>query len=152
LLDGSLPEFYDNSILVITSKVVSLCESRVVDKEKVVKDELIKHEADYYLDPAYSSHRYHFSIVQGILTSSSGIDESNGDGNYVLWPHDAQSTANQIRQYLMRRFAVKNVGVMVVDSTSYPLRRGTIGTSLAHRGLMAFFDYRGKADLVGRCM
>jgi len=150
LLDDSLHEFHDNSILVITSKVVSLCESRVVDKEKAAKDELIKHEADYYLDPSYSSHRYHFSIVQGMLTSSAGIDESNGNGDYVLWPRNAQLTANQVRQYLQRRFMVKNAGVIVVDSTSYPLRRGAIGTSLAHSGFKALNDYRGKSDLFGR--
>jgi F420-0:gamma-glutamyl ligase len=150
LLDSTLPEFGEGSILVITSKVVSLCESRVVDKESAAKDELIKHEADYYLDPNYSSHHYHFSIVQGMLTSSAGIDESNGNGNYVLWPRDPQATANEVRKYLIERFKVVNAGVIIVDSTSYPLRRGAIGTSIAHSGFKALNDYRGKSDLFGR--
>lgn len=150
LLDHSLTKFTDGSILVITSKVVSLCESNVVDKAQAKKEELIKHEADYYLDAAYSPHRYHFSIVNGMLTSSAGIDESNGNGTYVLWPRNAQDSANVVRRYLVERFKVARAGVLIVDSTSYPMRRGAIGTSLAHSGFKALNDYRGKQDLFGR--
>ena len=150
LLDTALAEFDDGSILVITSKIVSLCESNVAEIEPGRKDQLIRQESEYYLESQHSTHGYHFSIVNGALTSSAGIDESNADGKYVLWPRHAQQTANEIRAYLMERFTATNVGVMIVDSTSLPLRRGAIGTCLVHSGFKALNDYRGTLDLFGR--
>jgi F420-0:gamma-glutamyl ligase len=149
LLDTVLKEFETGSILVVTSKIVSLTENRVAPLE-ADKDQLIKQESQYYLDPRYSTHGYHFSVVGGQLTSSAGIDESNGNGAYVLWPSDAQKRANELRSYLKSRFKVQYAGVMIVDSTSLPLRRGAVGTCLAHSGFKALNDYRGKSDLFGR--
>ena len=149
LLDVALPELKEGSVLAVTSKIVSLCEGRVAPLD-TDKDLLIKHESEYFLDPGYSRHGYHFSVVNGMLASSAGIDKSNGDGNYVLWPSDAQATANALRAYLKKRFSVKNVGVLIVDSTSLPLRRGAVGTCIAFSGFKALNDYRGKPDLFGR--
>jgi F420-0:gamma-glutamyl ligase len=152
LLDTVLTDFSENSILVVTSKVVSLCESRVAEIDGADKMALIKRESQYFLDPAQTSHGYHFSVVHGMLTSSAGIDASNSGGKYVLWPLDPQKSANQIRQYLTRRFAIKHAGVLIVDSMSQPLRRGSVGVALAHSGFKALNDYRGKLDLFERPM
>lgn len=149
LLDAVLNNFADGSILAITSKIVSLTENRVASLD-VDKDQLIKQESEYYLDPHYSNHGYHFSVVGGMLTSSAGIDKSNGDGNYVLWPSNAQQAANAVRSYLEKRFSIQRVGVIIVDSTSLPLRRGAVGTCIAHSGFKALNDYRGRPDLFGR--
>ena len=123
LLDVVLKDFTDGSILAITSKIVSLTENRVAPLD-TDRDQLIKQESDYYLDPRYSTHGYHFSVVGGMLTSSAGIDQSNGNGKYVLWPSNAQQAANMVRAYLKKRFAIKHAGVIIVDSTSLPLKRG----------------------------
>jgi F420-0:gamma-glutamyl ligase len=80
----------------------------------------------------------------------AGIDESNSNDNYVLWPSDSQKTANEIRQYLADRFKLKNVGVVIVDSTCTPLRLGTSGVALAYSGFSALNNYVGKPDLFGR--
>jgi F420-0:gamma-glutamyl ligase len=68
----------------------------------------------------------------------------------VLWPRDAQASANQLRAYLAERFHVRKVGVIITDSTSQPLRRGTTGIALAHSGFKALRDYRGQPDLFGK--
>lgn len=152
LLDASLDTFSEESVLAVTSKVVSLCESHVAEIDGIDKMALIKQESQYFLDPQYSPHGYHFSIVDGHLTSSAGIDVSNAGGKYVLWPRDAQKTANNLRHYLQERFAVRHAGVIIVDSMSQPLVRGSVGVALAHSGFKALNDYRGKTDLFDRPM
>lgn len=149
LLDENLKEMPDSSILVITSKVVSLCENRVLAINKVNKEELIKQEADHY---AVNTNKFGFryTITKNTLIPSAGIDESNGNNNYILWPLNSQETANTIREYLVSRFGHKNIGVVITDSTTMPLRRGTTGIYLAHSGFKALNNYVGKADLFGR--
>lgn len=152
LLDAALPAFSEKSILVVTSKVVSLCESRVAEIDSANKMALIKRESQYYIDPSQTTHGYHFSVAHGMLTSSAGIDASNSGGKYVLWPQDPQKSANELRQYLQRRFDINYAGVLIVDSMSQPLRRGSVGVALAHSGFKALNDYRGKPDLFDRPM
>ena len=143
----NLPE---KSVVVISSKVVALCENRVVKIGDIDKEELIKQESDFYIDADFSEHGYHFTIKYGSLSASAGIDESNGDNNYVLWPVDSQKSANEIRAFLSRKFDRKDIGVVIADSTSYPLRRGTVGIMVAWSGFRALKDWRGKPDLFGR--
>lgn len=150
LLDESLPKLKEKSIVAITSKVVSICEGQVAAMDKFSKDELIEQEADFYLPAGFGRHDYSFAIKNGALISAAGIDESNGDNNYVLWPKNPQATANQIRKHLVKSFDLKNVGVIITDSTCIPLRRGTIGLIVAHSGFNAVEDYRQKPDLFGR--
>ena len=80
----------------------------------------------------------------------AGIDESNGQGHYILWPRDSQKTANDLRAYLRRKHDLTELGVIITDSTCQPLRRGTTGISLAHSGFKALTNYVGTADLFGR--
>ena len=51
LLDKHLTTLGEGSVVAITSKVVSICEGRVVPIGNIDKEELIKSEADYYLSP-----------------------------------------------------------------------------------------------------
>jgi dihydrofolate synthase / folylpolyglutamate synthase len=150
ILDNHLPELSEGSILAITSKVVSLCEGRVVPFDAADKEELIKQDADYYLPASFSKYDYHFTISKNTLVSLAGIDESNGDGNYILWPKDPQGTANAVREYLKNKANLKKIGVVITDSTCMPLRWGTIGIALAYSGFNPLNNYVGKPDLFGR--
>ncbi len=149
-MESYLETVEESSVLAITSKIVSLCEGRVVPIEGADKEKLVKKESDYYLPASFSKYDYHFTITNNTLISLAGMDESNGGDNYILWPHNSQETANSVREYLQRRFNLKNVGVLVVDSTCSPLRRGTVGIVLAHSGFEALHDYVGTPDLFGR--
>lgn len=149
LLDECLPNIPDRSVVAITSKVVSLCENRVVPVSQYSKEELVKQEADQYV-PLVNKYGFHFTISKNILIPAAGIDESNSGDLYVLWPNNAQKTANDIRRYLVKRLQHKNIGVIITDSTCMPLRRGTAGIYLAHSGFKALNDYVGKPDLFGR--
>ncbi len=150
LLDEVLDDLEENTVIAITSKIVSLCERRTVPLEEISRENLIVQESNLYLPSTLSQYGSHFTITNNTLIAAAGIDESNGDGNYILWPKDAQKTANNVRAYLKERFKLKNVGVIITDSTSYPMRRGTVGIVLAYSGFLALNDYRGKTDLFGR--
>jgi len=149
LIEQYIPSLSEGSILVITSKIVSLCENRVVPLGTTTKEQLMIQEADRYV-PTAGLYGFHFTITKNTLIPSAGIDESNGNNNYVLWPTDAQATANEVRKYLQQHYGVKKVGVVITDSTCTPLRRGTSGICLAHSGFSALNDYVGKPDLFGR--
>ena len=150
ILDKYVRRMPEGSILAVTSKIISLCEGRVVKIGDVDKDELIKSEAEFFLPRKLSRYKIIFAIKNGILAPSAGIDESNADGYYVLWPKDPQETANEIRKYLKRKFRLKRVGVVITDSKTTPLRMGTSGVAIAHSGFEALLDYIGTPDIFGR--
>jgi len=152
VLDKYLPDLEDGSILAITSKVVSICESNVVKVGEEGKEELIKNEADFYLPPTSNKYKYSLTIKNNILLPASGVDESNGNGYHILWPKDPQKSANKIREYLIKRFGLKKVGVIITDSKTMPLRWGTTGVCIAHSGFKALNDYIGKPDIFGAKM
>lgn len=150
ILDTAITAFHEHEILVVTSKVVSLCEGNVVPSDQTTKDALVQREADYYLPAELNLYGFHISIKNHTLIASAGIDESNGDGNFILWPKDIQKSANTIREYLCNRFGLTEVGVLITDSHVLPLRWGTVGTALAHSGFEALNNYIGTPDLFGR--
>jgi putative folate metabolism gamma-glutamate ligase len=149
LLDRSLAELREGSIVAITSKLVSITQGRMVKMGEAKKQELIEREADYFL-PGKTRYHLTLTIKDGLLIPAAGIDESNGGGYYILWPDDPQGVANQVRAHLARRWKLKAVGVMITDSKTTPLRRGTTGVAIAHSGFAALRSYIGKPDLFGR--
>lgn len=152
ILDTHLTSLEERSVLVITSKIVSICQGRVIKLEDADKQALIEREADLFLLPGTSRYHASLTIKDNLLIPMAGIDESNGNGYYILWPVDLQKTASTVRAYLERRFARKQVGVIITDSTTMPLRWGVTGVALAHSGFLALNDYIGKTDIFGRTL
>ncbi len=151
ILDKYLKTFQDRSVLVITSKVVSICEGRVIDKKiGVERDDLVPQESEWYIPREYNKYGFCLSISRNTLIASGGIDESNADDKLVLWPEEPQKSANEVREYLVKRFGVKNAGVIIIDSHTTPLRWGVTGIGIAHSGFKALKKYIGMPDLFGR--
>jgi dihydrofolate synthase / folylpolyglutamate synthase len=150
LLERVIPGVANGSVIAITSKIVSLCEGSVIPLDKIDKDDLVVRESDLYLPASVSKYRHHFTITNNTLIPMAGVDESNGDGQYVLWPTDAQGTASQVRAWAKQKFGLSRIGVIITDSTCHPLRRGTNGIMLAYSGFRALNDYIGRPDLFGR--
>jgi dihydrofolate synthase / folylpolyglutamate synthase len=148
ILDKYLPALKEGSVVAITSKIVAICEGRFVKAGSVNKDELIKQEAEYYLPPGENG--FYLTIKYNLIIPSAGIDESNGNGYYILWPQDPQKTANEVREYLAKKFGLKNVGVIITDSKTSPLRWGVTGVSITHSGFAPMNDYIGTLDIFGR--
>jgi putative folate metabolism gamma-glutamate ligase len=150
ILDRYLPALEERSVLAATSKIVAICQGRMVEIERADKQALIAQEADYYLPPGTSRYDASLTIKGNLLTPMAGIDESNANGYYILWPHAPQQAANEIRAYLRDRFPRREVGVLLTDSRTTPLRWGVTGVALAHSGFLALNDYIGRDDLFGR--
>lgn len=154
VIDTYVPKLEENSILVVTSKIVSICEGRIqkiVEETKDTdKEKLVKKESEYFIDKNENEYGFYLTITQGLLIPTAGIDESNGNGYYVLWPKDPQATANAIREHLVKKFGLKNVGVLITDSKTTPLRNGTTGAAISHSGFDALNNYMGLPDLFGR--
>jgi dihydrofolate synthase / folylpolyglutamate synthase len=151
ILDKYLPKkISEKSILAITSKIVSITDGRLVKMGGVDKDELIKKESQFYIPRSENPYNVSFTITRNILAATAGIDESNANGYYILWPRDPQITANKIREYLKKKFNLKNVGVIITDSKTIPMRWGVISIALAYSGFKALKDYIGKPDIFGR--
>jgi F420-0:gamma-glutamyl ligase len=138
----------EHSVVAISAKVVSLCEGRVVKFGDISKEELVRRESQYFLPPEYNTYGVMVTVNRDILIASAGIDESNGDGHYILWPEDPQASANAIRAHFREKLGYE-VGVLLTDSRIPPMRRGTIGLGLAHSGFAALENYVGTSDVFG---
>jgi putative folate metabolism gamma-glutamate ligase len=147
MLKDNLPKISDNSILAITSKIVSLFESRVIAKKDVeAKVDLIKRESDFYIKTSRDNPMF-ITIKHGMLIPASGIDESNGNDCYVLYPLNPFSSAERIWRYVKELFEIKNLGVVITDSHTTPMRRGVTGIALSWCGLEATRNCIGRRDI-----
>lgn len=150
LLDTYLLDIQEKSVVCITSKIISIVQGRIIPITDTNKDELVKKEAEYYLPKEENKYGFFLTINNGIMIASAGIDESNGNGYYILWPEDVQEVANSVREYLVKRFNIKQVGVVITDSKVTPLRRGVTGIALAHSGFLALKNYINTPDIFGK--
>lgn len=147
----------ENSVVAVSAKVVAIHQGRCVKMESdtaacdAQKDALIKSEAQWYLERDVTvQYPRMFTIYEGTFCSSCGIDASNSNGYWTLLPKESSVFAQEFRKHLQKRYDVENVGVIVIDSRSYPMRNGTIGVTIGYSGFEPEFDYRDKKDLFGR--
>lgn len=137
----------ENSVIVITSKIVALAERRtVVIKNAKTKEKIIRSESSYALKTKYAW----LTIKDGMILPSAGIDESNAKGKLILLPKDSFRTASLIRKKIKKYYGVRNLGVIVTDSKVTPLCLGVTGIALGYAGFQGLRDYRGKPDLYGK--
>lgn len=150
-LFDAVKDLKENSVVAITSKVVSIGEGRCVEINKIEKDELAVQEADLYLPRKLSPGGMILTTIKNnMLVASSGVDESNGNNFYILWPENPKLSAKKIWEYLKKKYKVKNIGIIITDSRLVPLRRGVVGIAIAYFGFNPLKDYRNTKDLFGR--
>lgn len=137
----------EKSVIVVTSKIVALAEGRAVVLESAkAKEKLIKKESDFALSTKY----VWMTLRDGMIMASAGIDESNANGKFILLPKDSFKTAQLLRKKLQQRYGIKNLGVLITDSRTAPLRSGVTGVALGYAGFKGIRDYKGKTDIFGR--
>lgn len=141
----------ENSVVAITSKVVSIGEGRCIPFSETTKDRLAIKEADKYLprELAPGGHVLH-TIKNNMMIVSAGVDESNGANYYILWPKKPYLSAKRIWEYLRKKFKIKHLGIIITDSRLVPLRRGVVGIAISYIGFEPIRDYRGTQDIFGR--
>jgi len=151
VLDETVTKLEERSVLVITSKIVSLCEGRIIPSLGNDKDNLVKEQSDFFLPRRFNKWSFELTITRRTLVMSAGIDESNSGGDYyVLWPKDPQKSVNDIWEYLRDKHKLKKLGVIMTDSTCTPLRWGTTGVAIAYCGFKPKNSYIGQPDVFGR--
>jgi dihydrofolate synthase / folylpolyglutamate synthase len=153
LLDESVTDLRNSDLLCITTKILAIAQGRCVKMdESIAKHHLIKQEADYFLPKTVKvgKRKVMLTIKDSTLIPSAGIDESNGNGYYVLWPKNTNRFLREIWLYLKTKHRIKTLGVIATDSHTVPLRRGVVGISTGFFGFSPLRDHRGKKDIFGR--
>jgi coenzyme F420-0:L-glutamate ligase len=146
-ITGHCEKIPDRSVLVVTSKIVALAERRTaVATDDHAKEELIRAESEFAVRTKY----VWLTIKDGMVMASAGIDESNADGKLILLPEDSFRTADLLREQLRSHYGVSDLGVLITDSRTIPLRAGVTGVALGYAGFRGLRDYRGTPDIFGR--
>lgn len=142
-----IPAVQENSIIIITSKIIALSEGRTHNNDsKEEKECLIRGESDWIMKTKY----VWLTRKDDMLMASAGIDESNGNGKLILLPKDSYKTAAELLASLRKIYAVSSLGILITDSRTLPLRAGVIGYALGYAGFKGLKNYIGTPDLFGR--
>ncbi len=148
-VDG--PELRQGDVLVITQKIVSKAEGRLVPidhDDPAAKVALVEQESVRILrrrgDLIISE------TTHGFVCANAGIDLSNvALGTAALLPEDSDRSARRIRAGLHALLAV-DVGVIISDTFGRTWRRGVTDVAIGCAGVAAVVDLRGTPDANGR--
>ena len=140
----------DGDVVVVTSKVVSKAEGRVLaatDREAAITAETVRVVATR-VHPAGV-----LRIVenrQGLVMAAAGVDASNTpDGTVLLLPVDPDASARGLRAGLQAAFGVR-LGVLVTDTAGRAWRQGLTDLAVGAAGVVVLEDLRGSDDSHGR--
>jgi coenzyme F420-0:L-glutamate ligase/coenzyme F420-1:gamma-L-glutamate ligase len=141
----------DGDVVVVTQKIVSKSEGRLVEVDPGDPGErvrLVEREAVRVLrrrgDLLITETRH------GFVCANSGVDFSNvASGWAALLPDDADRSARRIRDGL-RAATGAEVGVIVSDTFGRPWRQGVTDVAIGCAGVAAVVDLRGSPDALGR--
>ncbi len=148
VLEKFLPAIQEGDVLLISSKVVAVHQGRSVAVTDANKTKLVEESADFIIYREYSG--VPLTVTNHAFLGAAGIDESNGDGHYILLPENMFVFAKEMHTYLCQKYSLTKLGVVITDSHSGPFRYGATGVALAWWGINPMEDHRGRADLFGR--
>ena len=143
----------DNDVVVVTQKIVSKAEGRLVEidpedplsHKQLVEDEavrVVRRRGDLIIT----------ETKHGFICANSGIDLSNVERGFAaLLPLDSDRSARRIRDIIQAKLGV-SVGVIVSDTFGRPWRKGLTDVAIGVAGIAAVVDLRGTPDALGRVM
>ena len=143
----------DNDVLVVTQKIVSKAENRLVP---IDPDDPLSHKVLVEQEAVRIVRRRGDLIItetrHGFVCANSGIDLSNVERGYAaLLPLDSDRSARRIRDIIKARLGV-SVGVIVSDTFGRPWRKGLTDVAIGVAGIAGVVDLRGTEDALGRVM
>ncbi|MBW8794673.1 MAG: coenzyme F420-0:L-glutamate ligase [Streptomyces sp.] len=145
LIAAAEPGLADGDVVIVTSKIVSKAEGRLVeaaDREAAIDAETVRVVA----------RRGALRIVenrQGLVMAAAGVDASNTPaGTVLLLPEDPDASARAVRAGLRDALGV-NVGVVVTDTFGRPWRSGLTDVTIGAAGVEVLDDLRGGVDAHG---
>lgn len=152
LITAAAPWLADGDVLVVTSKIVSKAEGRLVEvpadgpERDAARAEALAGETARVV-----ARRGPTTIVQthhGFVMAAAGIDASNVDKTHlVLLPADPDASARRLRDDFLARG--RDVAVIVSDTMGRAWRNGLTDVALGAAGIGAFRDHRGETDPYG---
>jgi coenzyme F420-0:L-glutamate ligase/coenzyme F420-1:gamma-L-glutamate ligase len=143
----------DDDVLVVTQKIVSKAEGRLVaidasdplSHKKLVEDEavrIVRRRGDLIIT----------ETKHGFICANSGVDLSNVESGYAaLLPLDSDKSARRIRDIVRSKLGV-SVGVIISDTFGRPWRHGLTDIAIGVAGIAGVIDLRGTEDALGRTM
>jgi coenzyme F420-0:L-glutamate ligase/coenzyme F420-1:gamma-L-glutamate ligase len=150
---SAAPWLRDDDILVVTSKVISKCEGRIVDapvdadERDTLRRKLIDAEAVRVL--ARKGKTLITENAIGLVQAAAGVDGSNVDSaELALLPIDPDASAAALRDGLRQRLGV-TVGVVVTDTMGRAWRNGQTDVAIGAAGLTVLHGYEGSVDRHG---
>ncbi|MEX1271208.1 MAG: coenzyme F420-0:L-glutamate ligase [Acidimicrobiia bacterium] len=143
----------DGDVLVVTHKLISKAEGRIVELADDGPDAhrfLIEDEAVRIIrrrGPLVIAQTRH-----GFICANAGVDRSNaGTARAILLPEDPDRSANRIRLRLQNRFGA-TIAVIVTDTFGRAWRRGLVDVAIGVAGMEAIDDLRGTTDTFGKVL
>jgi coenzyme F420-0:L-glutamate ligase/coenzyme F420-1:gamma-L-glutamate ligase len=168
-LGGAGLTLQPGDVLVVTSKIVSKAEGRLVDLRKVTPSPRALEVAaqvgkdarlvEVILGESVEISRAAPGVLVvthrlGFTSANAGVDQSNlgmGDDWVMLLPEDPDRSARAIRARLAEATGIAP-GVIITDTHGRPFRLGNINVAIGVAGVRALWDQRGETDLFGRTL
>ena len=165
---GQATPIDEGDVLVVTQKIVSKAEGRVVRLRDVQPSTIAAQFSEgYNRDPRHTEIilRESKRIVRmergniisethhGFNCANAGVDASNvpGDDSVALLPIDPDASAEAVRCGVRARLGV-DVAVIISDTFGRPWREGAVNVAIGVAGMDAMADYVGKEDSHGQVM
>jgi coenzyme F420-0:L-glutamate ligase/coenzyme F420-1:gamma-L-glutamate ligase len=157
-------EIKSGDIVAISSKVISMEQNKIVDLSEIVPTEkakilakksnltpnfvqLVLNETEEVIGVVNGAL---LTLHNGLVQANGGIDKSNaGINKAILLPENLEAVARHYKELIEEEFFITNIGILIIDSTTRPLRLGTVGLALASEGFPAVVDDRGLEDIFG---
>jgi len=160
-------EIKDGDVIVVSQKIVSKAEGRVIKFEEInPSEQAIKLAGKVQRDPKLielvlketkqiikaSSEILIVKDKRGLICINAGVDKSNVPRDaYSLLPENPDLSAKKIREEIAK-LTGKKVAVVIGDTFSRPFRRGQVEFAIGIAGIKPFKDYRGQRDLYGNLL
>ncbi len=156
----------DDDVLVVTHKIVSKAEGRLVDLRTVTPSDFARRWAERFdkdarqIEVVLGETRRIVRMERGVMITethhgficaNAGVDQSNVSPETVtLLPVDPDRSAEGIRHALADRFGLENgPAIIISDSFGRPWRTGIVNVAIGVSGMAPLADYRGMYDAAG---
>ena len=167
ILNSFKGEIHDGDILVISQKIISKQEGRVVNLSDVIPSDLaVGIGREYNKDPKIveailsESKRivrmYNEILIvethHGFICANAGVDESNVENGYAtLLPIDPDNSASKIQSQLQEKIK-KKIAVIISDTFGRAFRMGQTDVAIGIAGMDSILDYEGTKDSFGKIL
>ena len=167
LLSSNQCGIEEDDVLIVSQKIISKQEGRIINLDTVIPSELsVGIASAYEKDPKLvevilsESKRIvrmeHGVIIvktkHGFTCANAGIDQSNVDGNFVtLLPINPDSSAKLIHEEIKNKTG-KKIPVIISDTFGRPFRLGQTDNAIGVAGIEVILSYEGKPDTFGKTL